>query len=55
MVYCIAIMFISLKVFLTPCSRILNFVSKIFIDEMCDVALAPAVTTISGSIFHPLL
>ena len=47
-------MFISLKVFLIACSGILNFVSRIFIDGMCDVALAHAVITISGSIFQPL-
>ena len=28
-----------------------EFFSRIFIDGMCDVALAPAVITISGSIF----
>ena len=47
-------MLISLKVFLTVGSGILNFVSRILIDGMCDVALAPAVITISGSIFHYL-
>ena len=31
---------------------ILNFASIIFIEEMCVVALAFAVITISGSIFH---
>ena len=36
-------------------SGILNFSSKIFIEEMCVVALAPAVMTINGSTFHPLL
>ena len=33
----------------------LNFSSKIFIEGMCVVALAPAVLTINGSTFHPLL
>ena len=51
---CVVIMFISLKVFLIACFGFLNFVSRIFIDGMCDVALAPAVITISASIFQPL-
>ena len=34
---------------------ILNFSSRIFIEGMCVVALAPAVMTISGSTIHPLL
>ena len=29
--------------------------SKIFIEEVCVVALAPAMMTISGSRFYPLL
>jgi hypothetical protein len=33
---------------------ILKLVSSAFIDGMWAVALAPAVMTISGSIFHPL-
>ena len=45
---------ISLKMFLIACSGILNFVSRIFIEGMCDGALAPKVITISGSIFQPL-
>ena len=49
-----AIIFISLKMFLIACLRILNFVSRIFIDGMCQVALALAVITISGFIFQPL-
>ena len=32
-----------------------EFFSKIFIEGMCVVALAPAVMTINGSTFHPLL
>ena len=46
---------ISVKVCLIVFSGILNFSSKIFIKGMCVVALAPAVMTISGSTFHPLL
>ena len=52
MACCIVIMFISLKVFLIACFGILNFVSRIFIDGMCDVALAPTLIIISGSIFQ---
>ena len=53
--YCIAMVLISLKVCLIVFSGILNFSSKIFIEGMCVVALAPAMMTISGSTFHPLL
>ena len=53
--YCIAMMLISLKVCLIVFSGILNFSSKIFIEEMCVVALGLALMTINGSTFHPLL
>ena len=52
---CIAIVLISLKVCLIVFSCILNFSSKIFIEGMCVVALAPAIITTSGSMFQPLL
>ena len=52
---CIAIVLISVKVCLIVFSGILNFSSKIFIEGMCVVALAPAMMRISGSTFHPLL
>ena len=45
---------ISMKVCLIVSFGILNFSSKIFIEEVCVVALASAVMTISGSTFHPL-
>ena len=32
-----------------------EFSSKIFIDDMCVVALVPAIVTINDSIVHPLL
>ena len=51
----IAMVLISLKVCLIVFSFILNFFSKIFIEEMCVVALAPTVMTNNGSTFHPLL
>ena len=37
------------------CSRILNFASRIFIEGMCEVAVAPAVIIINDSTFQPLL
>ena len=49
------IMFISLKVFLMACLEILNFVLRIFIEWICDVALAHVVITISDFTFEPLL
>jgi hypothetical protein len=52
--YCIAMVLIFLKVFLMVAIGILKLVSSAFIDGMWAVALAPAVMTISGSIFHPL-
>ena len=52
---CITMVLISLKVCLMVFSGILNFSSKIFIEGMYVVALAPAVMTINGSTFHPLL
>ena len=52
---CIAMVLISLKVCLICFSGFLSFSSRIFIDGMCVVALAPAVMTINGSTFHPLL
>ena len=52
---CIALVLISLKVCLIVFSGILSFSSKIFIEGMCVVALEPAVMTISGFTFHPLL
>ena len=36
------------------CLRILNFFLRIFIEEICDLALARAVITISGFTFKPL-
>ena len=53
--WCVTMVSISLKVFLIDGSGILNFSSIIFIKGMWDVALAPAIITISGSTFHPLL
>jgi hypothetical protein len=54
MAYCIAMVLIFLKVFLIVVMGILKLASNIFIDGVWVVALAPAVMTISGVIFHPL-
>jgi hypothetical protein len=53
MAYCIAMVLIFLKVFRMDVIGILNLSSSSFIDGMCVAALAPAVITISGSIFQP--
>jgi len=54
MAYCIAMVLIFSKVFFMVTMNILKLVSSAFIDGMWAVALALAVMTISGSIFHPL-
>ena len=54
MAYCIAIVLMFLEVFLMVTIGILKLVSSDFIDGMCAVALAPALMTIRGSVFHPL-
>ena len=53
MAYCMAMVLIFLKVFRMDDIGILNLSSSIFIDGMCVAALAPAVITMSGSIFQP--
>ena len=52
--YCMAMTFIASNVFLMLCLEILSFVSMLSIEGICVAALAPAVMTISGSIFQPL-
>ena len=54
MAYGIAMVLIFWKVVLMEGMGILNLDSSAFIDGMWAVALAPAVMTMSGSIFHPL-
>ena len=54
MAYCMAMVLIFLKVCLMVVIGILSVSSKIFIEGMWAVALAPAVMTIRGAIFHPL-
>ena len=53
MAYCMAMVLIFLKVFRMDGIGSLNLSSSNFIDGMCVAALAPAVITMSGSIFHP--
>ena len=55
MAYCMAMTLSSSNVCLMFISGILNMNSIFFIEGVCVVALAPAVMTISGSTFHPLL
>ena len=55
MAYCIAMTFISLKVFLVDVLEILNVLRIESMDGMCVAARAPAVTMISGSNFHLLV
>ena len=54
MAYCMAMVFMFLKVFLMVVIGILKLSTSSFIDGMCVVALAPDVMTIRGSTFHPL-
>ena len=51
--YCMAIVLISLNVWLIDVSGIWNIVYICFLEGMCVVPLAPAEMTISGSTFHP--
>jgi hypothetical protein len=48
-----AIVFISLNACFVGFSGILNVCSSCSIDGVCVVPLAPAVMTISGSVFQP--
>ena len=53
--YCVVIMFTCLNVSLIFVMEIFSFVSKLFIDGICVVALAHATMPISGATFHPLI
>ena len=53
--YCMAITLMCLNVFLIFMTRSLSFVSKIFIDRMCVVALAPETNITSEATFHPFV
>ena len=50
---CMAVMLISLNVIFTELLGSLDVSSICFIDGPCVLPLAPAVMTISGSIFQP--
>ena len=52
--YCMALVFIFWNVFLTAVSDSLNVCSSCFMDGECVVPRAPAVMTISRSIFQPI-
>jgi hypothetical protein len=52
--YCMATMLICLNVIMISMARSLSFVSNLFIDGMCVMALAPAAKTMSGTL-HPLV
>ena len=54
MAYCMAMVLIFLKEYLIIVMGILRLSSRIFKDGVWAVARAPAVMTISGSIFQPL-
>ena len=54
MAYCMAMVFMFLKVFRMADIGNLNLSSSIFIDGVCVAALASTVITMSGSIFQPL-
>ena len=53
MAYCMAMVLMSLKVFRMDGIGSLNFFSSSCIDGMCVAAMAPAIITMSRSIFHP--
>ena len=53
MAYCMAMVLMFLKVFRMDVMGSLNLSSSSFIAGMCVAALAPAVITMSGSIFQP--
>ena len=53
MAYCMAMVLMFLKVFRMDGMGSLNLSSSSFVDGMCVAALAPAVITMSGSIFQP--
>jgi hypothetical protein len=54
MAYCMAMVFMFLKVFRMADIGNLNLSLSIFMDGVCVAAVAHVVITMSGSIFHPL-
>ena len=48
------IIFISLNLLLIANFGILSVASRVFIEEMCEVVLAPTIIMISGSTFQSL-
>lgn len=53
-ILCNDYVFFRLNVLLIFVIGIFNFASKILNDGICVVALAPAVKTMSGTMYHPL-
>ena len=53
--YCVVVVLICLNVLLTFVTRFIHFVSKLFIDGICVVALVSATKTTSGVMFHPFI
>ena len=53
--YFMAMIVIASNVFLMLCLGTLNYVSMLSIEGICVAALTPAMMTISGYIFQPLL
>ena len=51
----VTIVLICLNILLIFITWGLSYVSKLFIDGMCVVALAPATKTMSRATFHPLV
>lgn len=51
--YCVLIVLIWLNALLIFVTRSFSFAPKLFLNEMCVVALAPATKTISGAMSHP--
>jgi hypothetical protein len=53
--YCVAIMLICLNVFLIFMIRSVSVVPSFFIDGICVVPLAPAISTMGGATFQPFV
>ena len=54
-VCCMAMVFLALKVYLIAISRILSLFSRIFMKDMCEVALIRVVMTMRESTFQPFV
>ncbi len=52
---CMAMVFILVRVVFMDDSGILSLFSRVLMEGMCVIPLAPAVMTMRGSTFHPRL